>query len=244
MAEARGPITPAFDHARDRAAYERVQQEAFDLRQDEIKLGEGQLSDEQVSRRVDLARIPQAMQTEQQRKNKQGSDHLIFMALLDDMRRHLAELEASMAERYEVLQQIYGDNVIDGMVDTFLTDAEKAGLETDEDKMRALADKFLNPDGTIKDEYKHLEEAKYVRDWQEAQKLRAVVAKYDDTSEPSTEDLREVHDVARSAGIAAQDNMYLQIGNVKVRDTVEQAMDEDRRVEAQFVDEGPLFPTG
>ncbi len=152
----------------------------------------------------------------------------MFMMLLDDMRQRLADLDASLAHRYETLRGKYGDNVIDGMVDTFLSDDEKTGLQTDEDKMAALADKFLNPDGTIKDEYKDLEEAKYVRDWQEAQKLRPIVAKYDGRNDLSAAERHEVIAVAEQTSLAANKNMIALSENAEFKETVDEALDVER----------------
>ncbi len=228
MPDAPHCLTATFDAARDVAACEKIRLEHFDLRQTEIKLSDGILDPDQVSRLVNPARILKTSQTSGEKKRKADGERVMFMMLLDDMRQRLADLDASLAQRYETLRGKYGDDVIGGMADTFLSAEQKAGLETDEDKMAALADKFLNPDGTIKDEYKDLEEAKYVRDWQEAQKLRPIVAKYDGRNDLSAAERREVYAVAQSVGIAAQNNMYLQSENHHVRDTVEQAMDEKR----------------
>jgi|GEM_PF-6595929 len=163
-----------------------------------------------------------------EKKRKQSAGDVIFYALLDDMRQRLTDLEASMAERYKLLQEKYGDNVIDGMVDTYLTDEEKAGLETEEDKIEALAKKFLNPDGTIKDEYKHLEEAKYVKDWKEAQKLRPIVAKYEGRNDLSIDEKREVYAAAEATSLAGHKNMIALSSNAEFKATVDEKIDDDR----------------
>lgn len=222
------PIDPrtSFDQARDKAAHEQAQAERFELRQDEIKLGDGQLTFEQISRRIDLTRVPQALQAEQDKERKDRHDRTVFMMLLEDMRKRLVELEDALARRYKLLDTKYGGNVIDGMVDTFLTDAEKAGLENDEEKMRALANKFLNPDGTIKEEYKDLPEAQYLRDWHEAQRLRPVVSKYDGLKEWSEDDRRDFSNIVGSMGYGLQRKTYLQSSSDPLRDTLEQALSE------------------
>ena len=165
--------------------------------------------------------------SKEKKRNEKANDAM-FYALLNDMRERLADLEASMAQRYKTLQLTYGDDVVGGMVDTYLSDEEKAGLETDSDKMHALADKFLNEDGAIKDEYKNTEEAKYLRDWQEEQKLRPIVQKYEGRNDLTNDEKREIHSTAQSVGLAGQDNMYLESNNAGVKDEVEQVMNEGR----------------
>lgn len=166
--------------------------------------------------------------TEEEQKRKQSLDDVMFLSLLDDMRERLEDLEESIAARYKTLEQKYGEDVIGGMADTFLSDAEKAGLKTDKDKMEALSKKFLNPDGSIKDEYKNLEEAKYVRDWQEAEKLRPVVQKYEGRNDLTNDERQELRSVAQSVELAGQENMHLQSSNAAVKGTVETLMESDR----------------
>ena len=150
------------------------------------------------------------------------------MALLDDMRKRLEELDAAMEKSRLKLIAKYGENYVTGMIDTLLTDAEKAGLETEDEKMRALANKMLNPDGSIKDKYKDSEEAKYVRDWHEAQKLRPIVDQYKDLKNFTAEDTHKIAAVAQSVGLSGQENMHLQSENQSFKDAVESVMDQER----------------
>lgn len=180
---------------------------------------------------------------EEKKRNEKAGD-AAFLALLDDMRERLADLKASMAARLKTLQGKYGDNVIGGMVDTFLSDEEKAGLKTDEEKMKALAKKFLNEDGTIKDKYKNTEEAKYVRDWQEAQKLKPIIAKYDGRDNLEHHEQQEILDAAKSANLTGQQHMYLLSQNQQVKDTVEQVMDDGRQRQAHHDDGSSPFTFG
>ena len=163
---------------------------------------------------------------EEKKRNK--TSDAMFYALLNDMRERLADLEASMAQRYGALQQRYGDDVVGGMVDTYLSDEEKAGLETDSDKMHALAKKFLNEDGVIKDKYKNIEEAKYLRDWQEAQQLSPIVQKYEGRNDLTAEEQREVYDTANITSLAGNKNMIALSENEEFKATVDQAIDHDR----------------
>lgn len=164
----------------------------------------------------------------QAESRKNATQDAIFLSLLDDMRERLAELDASMAERFKTLQGKYGEDVIGGMVDTFLTDEEKAGLDTDEQKIEALVDKFLNEDGSIKDEYKNTEEAKYIRDWQEAQKLRPIVQKYEGRNDLTADEQREVYDTAKTTSLAGNKNMITLSENSEFKTTVNASIDSNR----------------
>lgn len=164
----------------------------------------------------------------EEQKRKQSLDDVMFLSLLDDMRQRLDELEESMARRYKTLEQKYGEDVIGGMVDTFLSDEEKAGLKTDQQKMEALSKKFLNPDGSIKDEYKDLEEAKYIRDWQEAQKLKPIVQKYEGRNDLTAAEKQEVLEAAEVASLSDNKNKIALSSNDEYKTTVDQKIDESR----------------
>ncbi len=92
------------------------------------------------------------------------------------------------------------------MVDTFLSDEEKATLGNNQDRLEALAGKFLNADGSIKDKYKDLDEAKYIRDWNKAQTLRSVVAKYEGRTDLTHNEQQEIYQTAQSVGLAENKN--------------------------------------
>lgn len=169
----------------------------------------------------------------EEQKHKQAADDLMFLTLLDDMRQRLDELEASMARRYKALEQKYGEDVIGGMADTFLNDEERAGLKTDQEKMEALSKKFLNPDGSVKDEYKHLEEAKYVRDWQEAQKLKPIVQKYEGREHLTENEKLEVREAAQTASLADNTNKIALSSNDEYKSTIDQGVNEIRQTNAQ-----------
>ena len=144
--------------------------------------------------------------TEEKKRNEKASDGM-FYALLNDMREHLADLEANMAQRYETLQHRYGYDVVGGM-------------ETEEEKMQALADNFLNEEGTNKDEYKNTEKAKYLRDWQETQKLHPIVQKYEGRNDLTAEEQREAYDTASTTSLADNKNK-LAISNNQVCDVID-----------------------
>ena len=162
-----------------------------------------------------------------QERDKKDTDNLVFQALLDDIERHLRELEARMAVLAQQLKVKYGKDFVAGMASTFLTDEEKKGLETDEDYLRALADKMLDKNGNIKDKYKDMPEAKYVRDWREQQRLTTVVAKYDgrDTLEP--DEKREIYNTAKTLPNVDAENLRQASDNEAVKETAATVVDEN-----------------
>ncbi len=168
------------------------------------------------------------------RKAEQALNDRLFMALLNDMRSRLHELEQNMDRLRADLNAKYGEDYVGGMVDTFLSNEEKAGLESEEDKMKALSQKFLNPDGTIKDKYKDTPEAQYVRDWQEAQKLRPIVQKYEGRNQLTAEEGREVYKAAENTSLAGNKNMLRLSSNDELKETVDKSLDKSRFEESSF----------
>ena len=222
-----------FMVSRDTQAHDKAIQERFDQKQDEIKLRSGDLTSDQVSRIVNIPRSILAAQAEKKRHSKDTQDQLIFMNLLDDLRDRLTDLQQRMDEQLDKLRSKYGDDVVSGMSDTFLTEEESAGLMTDEDKLKALADKFLDESGNIKNEYQDVEEAQYIRDWNESQIIKQTLGKYDDKPYLNDHDTQEVSNVARSLGLTRQEDMYLQSNNSALKETVEKVMDENREIHAE-----------
>ena len=177
-------------------------QNAFEKTQDEMKLRSGQLSGEQVSRTVNIPRSILAAQGLKRAKNEAGDDHIYFMFLLNDVRQRLNDLELQMEKRLGALREKYGENVVQAMAEAYLSDEERRGLETDKDKLRALADKFLDENGQVKKPYRHLEEALYVRDWHEAQALQPIVAKYEGRSTLTAEEKAEILEAAMGSSLS------------------------------------------
>jgi hypothetical protein len=162
------------------------------------------------------------------RKAEQALNDRLFMALLNDMRSRLHELEQNMDRLRADLNAKYGEDYVGGMVETFLSDEEKAGLESEEDKMKALSQKFLNPDGTIKDKYKDTPEAQYVRDWQEAQKLRPIVQQYEGRSQLTAEEGHEVYKAAENTSLAGKRSMMALSTNESVKGIAAEQADVER----------------
>jgi len=223
-----------FMVSRDTQAHDKAIQERFDQKQDEIKLRSGDLTSDQISRIVNVPRSILAAQSEKKRHSKDTQDQLIFMNLLDDMRDRLADLEQRMDEQLDKLRSKYGGDVASGMAETFLTDEESAGLVTDEDKLKALADKFLDENGATKDEYKHLDEAQYIRDWNEAQQLEKVVAKYEGRSYLTESEQNEVLEAAEKTSLVDNKAKITGSNNDKLQETVDTAIDNGRKTLGEF----------
>lgn len=219
--------TTIFNRIRDQAAFDKVSQETFELRQDEIKLKEGALTEEQVSRQVNSSRVQQGQQRTRERQSKQRSDQIVFMMLLDQIRERLDELQDRMAERFDVLKGKYGEHVIDGMVAAYLPATDITGMG-EEEKLRALADKFLDEDGKVKAEYAHLDEAQYIRDWNELLKHQALLEKYDNIQTFTPEQRQELVNVAQSLPNVDKENLALAAKSAATKETVDQTIDAEK----------------
>ncbi|MEM0909409.1 MAG: hypothetical protein AAGJ37_00450 [Pseudomonadota bacterium] len=220
------PISTDFDTARDRLAHAKYQQEAFDLRQDEIRVETGQINPENTSR---ILRMNRDDANSQEAKARKARDIQAFISLLDEMRIQLNDLLAQMETLNQSLQEKYGqDNVIDGMAQAFLPAEVLAGLETDEDKLNALANEFLNPDGTIKEKYKHLDEAKYVQAWQQAQQLKATLDKYEHKDNLTLEDKQEICNAAEAANVSGVNATLAKTANDEVQHELASVNDAER----------------
>jgi hypothetical protein len=91
---------------------------------------------------------------------------------MTEVQRQIAELEERMFRNYETLRATYGDDVVGGMAATWLSREEAANLTTDDERMLALSDKFLNDDDSIKPPYVGVVDAQYVQDWTVLGKLK------------------------------------------------------------------------
>ena len=231
------PINEQFGVACDRAFHEKCRQEAFDLRQDEIRIETGQVDPSNVGRNT---RVSRAASQSQQLKDKQFRDTFMFITLLNQMREQLERLEQQMAAQYKRLQVKYGDDAVDGMAQAFLPEDVYDDLNTDEDKLKALVNKFLNADGSIKDKYKELDEAKYVRDWQKTQKLKPIVEKYDNHTSFTPEEKREIVEAAQDAGLVDNTSSIIQATNQALKETVATQVDSDRAIEEVAVSKSGL----
>jgi hypothetical protein len=215
-----------FETARDVLAHEQFRQEAFDLRQEEIKIETGQMETEDSSR---ILRVSRHGIHSQQAKDKKSRKDAAFTMLLAQMRKQLEELEQLMDELHADLEAKYGQgNVINGMAEAYLSPEILDGLETDEDKLKALADEFLNPDGTIKDKYKHLKEAQYVQAWQKEQQLSATLQKYESKADLTLTDKQDIYQTAENAGLSANKTYILEAARQDIASAIDAQVVDDR----------------
>lgn len=233
-------IAAIFDRAREQAAFDKASQETFELRQDEIKLKHGTLTEEQVSRQVNSSRVQQGQQATRERQSKQHNDQVVFMILLDQIRERVDELQDRMADRYDMLRGKYGEHVIDGMVAAYLPTADITGMG-EEEKLRALADKFLDEEGNVKAEYAHLDEAQYVRDWNEMRKHQTLLEKYDNIQTLTPEQRQELVNVAQSLPNVDKENLALAAKSAAAKETVDQTIDAEKAAQETIKTESSVI---
>lgn len=159
--------------------------------------------DERFNRMVREQNTHRRQETEREdrrREKARDEERQDFMVIVvDAVTRRMNELRERMAANYEILREKYGDDVIGGMAATYLTEEELEGLETDDDKLRALSAKFLNEDGEVIPQYEGLTESKYVRDWTELERHEAELNK--STAVPDLDDqLRRMGSVKDISG--------------------------------------------
>ncbi len=188
-----------------------------------VRMGNLDVSQVTTTIALNLAQNAALNTCTQQEKNNEA---MLYVTLLQDMQDRLNDLNASLAKREQALKDKYGEDYINAMAQSYLSEEEQKGLTSNQERLKALAGKFLNPDGTIKDKYKHLEEAKYVQEWQEAEQLRSVINKYENKQTLTPEDRQELTETAQSLGLAGQDNFALQVDNQSVEATVASLVDE------------------
>ena len=89
-----------FDTASDKAAFEKLRQRDFDTRQDEMKISNGTLSEEQVSRAVNHGRIVKDATSETAQKKKKADEHFWLMMMLDQLNDQLEAIESALVGKY------------------------------------------------------------------------------------------------------------------------------------------------
>lgn len=220
------PIAADYMAASDRYSHEKSQRDRWEQYNQELQLMNGQIALEEATRPVTIpASILKAQ--EEKKKSQKFYDDMVFSQLLADMRERLAELDELLAERREKLQAKYGQDFVGGMAATYLSEDELKGLKTDKDKIRALADKFLDKNGEVKDKYRHLEEAKYVRDWTEAEKIRPTVEKYNGRDYLTQPERKEVLETAKGAKLSENISSMAASMNDAYQTTIDSKLDDD-----------------
>lgn len=197
-------LASSFIRARNAAAHKKAQQEARD---------EKHRSNEQKAK------------TE---ADQQSADTTLFVQVIHQIDQRIAELEGDMARRYKQLQDKYGENALDGIVASFLNEEEQAGLQTDDDKNLALANKFLDQDGDIKPEYQNLLDAQYIRDWYEHRQLNGLSVKLHNGETLDADD----HATLQKAGVSSKQAMYLNSEQSNAKQILNEKIDDDRAIQA------------
>ena len=167
MVERREPfdqLTSAFEQAHDQAAAQKHHDSVSDQLQHEIKIKDGKIDENNTANVINQGRVESSENSPEKKEQRRRKDQDYVLKVLDQMRDRLATLEQLMAERYIILQAKYGQDAIGGMAAEFLGD-EAESLQTEQERLEALAEHFLDENGAIKPEFAGSDEALFIRDW-------------------------------------------------------------------------------
>lgn len=147
----------------------------------------------QIGSAADTVRATAEKEKEERRKQ---DENLRFMRMMKALNDRLAELEKEMADLAVKLRAKYGEDFIGGMAAAHLSEEELGRAQSDEERLKFLAGKFLESDGKdgyrIKEEFKDSDEAKYIKHWAEAQEIAPIVEKYGKYSQYTEEDKNDL----------------------------------------------------
>lgn len=216
-----GELTTAFDLSRREASGETLEQ----IRHNYFITLRSNESDDSTMGGLAINTSGRKGEALQSKEKHRAMYDVVFLSALDRAQEQLAALEAQMAQRFALLREKYGEDVIGGMAATYLDEAQLAGLNTEEQRLTALAAHFLDENGNIKSQYAHLDEAKYVRDWQKAEELRPVVAKYEGRDSLTQEEAREIEAASSKASLSENTHKIALSGNGAYQQTVDSAID-------------------
>ncbi|MCB1720291.1 MAG: hypothetical protein KDI11_00880 [Alphaproteobacteria bacterium] len=148
----------AFRNASKQNFYASGSDENFQLHQDEIALGQGQLERGQVNAQVNEARAGiEAIRTKQEKKAAQRNSDMMLMMLLDQIDAWERQAQV-MEDRFSAL---YGDNWREDLAEDILSEVPKQrtgeSLEDYRERLeKELVDEMINPvTGKLKSEYKN-----------------------------------------------------------------------------------------
>lgn len=129
-----------FDTASDKAAYEKLRQREFDTRQDEMKISNGTITEEQVSRPINSGRISKNATSETARKKKKVDDHFWFLMMLDQLNDQLEAIESALVGKY-------GEQFAENLAAELLDEEQFKvimQIEDEAERRRAIADAINN----------------------------------------------------------------------------------------------------
>lgn len=122
-----------------------------------------------------------AMAEKEKEERRKQDENLRFMRMMKALNDRLAELEKEMADLAVKLRAKYGEDFIGGMAAAHLSEEELGRAQSEEERLKLLAEKFLESDGKggykVKEEYKDSDEAQYVLRWQESEMAVAIANK-------------------------------------------------------------------
>ncbi|GAK34626.1 hypothetical protein JCM17846_28740 [Iodidimonas nitroreducens] len=93
---------------------------------------------------------------EERRREKERASTTAWLDLLNQIQAEIDALERPFRDEF-------GDDYINAMAQRFLSEEEYNSVETDAERAQLMYDKYLNPDGTVKDEYQGTEAGEWVK---------------------------------------------------------------------------------
>lgn len=165
-------------------------------------LGANQVS-VQIGPAADTVRATAEKEKEERRKQ---DENLRFMRMMKALNDRLAELEKEMADLAVKLRAKYGEDFIGGMAAAHLSDEELDRAQSEEDRLKLLAEKFLESDGKggykVKEEYKDSDEAQFILKWKNSEKLKGIVAEVENSAVAENK-IEKLEQAFRNAGFDA-----------------------------------------
>ena len=174
-----------------------------DFKENALLMGIQSGSVESVYRATSAAKFAEIVK-KAQKEEKERREQMVWLDLLDQAKARLAELDASIASRLERLKDKYGEDPITGMGHTYLSPEEMEELETPDEIMAALADKYLDENGNLKPEYVGVlgpDELAVIQEWQERQKLKPIVEAADKATAENNGVVPEEHGKVLEKGV-------------------------------------------
>lgn len=135
-------------------------------------------------RGASLARKYDDIIAEEARKEKEASDIISWISLLDQMKDYRDRLGDEIDGLEEAWKGKYGDNPIIGFAEVNLSDEaleEFRKLKTDEERRSFLVSEIFDENGELKPEYKNLdpEDVRILKKWYEYDSIDARIGKID-----------------------------------------------------------------
>lgn len=182
----------------------------------------GILDTSQLSVRVGGAELAALARQVEETKKKQSSDTQMFLAMLD-----------AQAEIWEMdLKSRYGENYVQTMLDTYLTDEERDGLSREE-QLERLFDKYLDENGEIRDEYKGTQAAEDIHKlWKvdQARELGLDIRENGITPENEQKKDQLISSGSLDERLELQDNAYDLTVSVEVDVSITEEFEADTKV--------------